>query len=254
MLKKFATDLSRGLRTMVRGLDADWDFSERRRTIRFNSRYKVEILRAEENKVAYVINYSMGGLRFTTTQKYKPGEQLSVNFPLPIEGVSVSKVACEVVFVRKNPKTLETVVGVKFKETKQRMANSWVAYLFREKNAESKDLIESRKVFRTNCRLEVLARGVGDNRGSGQVINISTQGACIVIDKPAETEDIWGLDIKGLSNLQAMHIKVTVLDCEEEAAGLYRQRVSFNSPLDEMTQSLLVSYMQHLAKDFWTEA
>ncbi len=254
MLKKFATDLSRGLRSMVRGLDADWDFTERRRTIRFNCRYKVDIVRGDESKVAYVINYSMGGLRFTTTQKYKIGEQIGVSFPLPLEGVSVKSIACEVIFSRKNPKTLETVVGVKFKETKQRMAASWIRYFFDEKKATSKDLIEDRKIYRANCKLEVLARGVGDNRGTGHAINISTQGACIVIDKAAEAEDIWGLDIKGLSNLQPMHIKATVLECEEEAAGLYRQRVSFNTPLDETTQNLLVSYMQHLAKDFWTEA
>lgn len=254
MLKKFATDFSHGLRTMVRGLDADWDFSERRRTIRFNCRYKVEVVRGEDKKIAYVINYSMGGLRLTTPQKYKVGETISVAFPLPIEGVTVNSIKCEIVYVRKNPKTLESVVGAKFKETKQRMAASWIAYFFREKNADSKDLIEDRKHFRANCRLEVLARGVGDNRGVGQVINISTHGACIVIDKAAEVDDIWGLDIKGLSSLQPMHIKATVLENQEEPAGMYRQRVAFNTPLDDATQNLLVSYLQHLAKNFWTEA
>lgn len=254
MLKKFATDLSRGLRSMVRGIDADWDFSERRRTVRFNCRYKVDVVRGTEKKIAYIINYSMGGLRFTTTQKYKLGEEIAVCFNLPLEGVTISSVTCEIIFVRKNPKTLETVVGAKFKETKQRMAASWVAYFFREKNASSKDLIEDRKFYRANCRLEVLARGDGDIRGTGQISNLSMQGACIVIDQPAEVDDVWGLDIKGLSNLQAMHIKASVLECEEEAAGLYRQRVAFNTPLDEMTQNLLLGYMQHLAKDFWTEA
>ena len=254
MLKKFATDLSRGLRSMVRGLDADWDFRERRRTVRFNCRYKVDIVRGTETKIAYIINYSMGGLRFTTTQKYKVGEQIGVTFSLPLEGVTVTSVTCEVVFVRKNPKTLETVVGAKFKETKQRMAASWVAYFFREKNVDNKDLIESRKFFRANCRLEVLARGMGDLRGNGQVTNLSMEGACIVVDQSAEVGDVWGLDLKGLSSLQPIHIKATVLECEEEAAGLFRHRLQFLTPLDDMTQNHLLGYMQHLAKDFWTEA
>jgi hypothetical protein len=252
MLKKFATDLSRGLRTMVRGLDADWDFAERRKTIRFSCRYKVDVMRGEESKVAYVINYGMGGLRFTSTHKYKVGETVSVKFPHPIEGVTVRSISCEILFVRKNPKTLEIVCGAKFKETKPRMAASWVAYLFREKKVETKDLVEDRKMFRSPCRLDVLARS-GEERAVGHMINISPQGACIAINRPAEAEDIWGLDIKGLSNLQPMHLKVTVLSCDMEAEGLYRQRVSFNTPIDEATKTLLMSYMQHLAKDFWTE-
>lgn len=253
MLKKFATDLSHGLRTMVRGLDADWDFSERRKTIRFSCRYKVEVLRGEESKVAYVINYSMGGLRFSSTHKYKVGETVSVKFPHPLEGVSVRSIACEILFVRKNPKTLEMVCGVKFKETKPRMAASWIAYLFREKGVDTKDLLEDRKMWRTPCRLDVVARA-GEERAVGNMINISQVGACIAVNGPAEPDDIWGLDIKGLSNLAPMHIKVTVLTCEMEAEGLYRQRVSFNTAaMDDTTKGLLKSYMQHLAKDFWTE-
>lgn len=253
MLKKFATDLSRGLRTMVRGLDADWNFSERRKTIRFACRYKVDVLRGEEAKVAYVINYSMGGLRFSSTHKYKVGETVSVKFPHPLEGVSVRSISCEVLFARKNPKTLEIVCGVKFKETKPRMAASWVAYLFREKGVDSKDLLEDRKVYRTPCRLDVVARA-GEERAVGHVINISQVGACIAINRPAEVDDLWGLDIKGLSSLQPMHIKSTVLSCDMEAEGLYRQRVSFNTAsMDEATKGLLTAYMQHLAKDFWTE-
>ena len=251
MLKKFATDLSRGLRTMVRGLDADWDFSERRKTIRFTCRLKVDVVRGEESKVAYVINYSMGGLRFTSTVKYKVGETISVRFPHPIEGVTVRSISCEVLFVRKNPKTLEMVVGAKFKETKPRMAASWIAYLFREKGVATKDLVEDRKMYRSVCRLDVVARA-GEERALGHMINISPAGACLAINRPAEPDDIWGLDVKGLSNLQPMHLKVTVLSCEMEAEGLYRQRITFNK-LDEATKTLLMSYMQHLAKDFWTE-
>ena len=252
MLKKFATDISRGLRTMVRGLDADWDFGERRKTIRFACRYKVDVSRGEETTVAYVINYSMGGLRFTSTQKYKVGETVSVKFPHPIEGVTVRSISCEILFVRKNPKTLETVCGAKFKETKPRMAASWVAYLFREKGVDAKDLLEKRKAFRANCRLDVVARA-GEERAVGNVVNMSLEGACIVINRPAETDDIWGLDIRGLSSLQPMHVKVTVLSCEQEAEGLFRQRVRYNKPFDEATTNLLTSYMQYMAKDFWTE-
>jgi hypothetical protein len=252
MLKKFATDLSHGLRTMVRGLDADWDFSERRKTIRFACRYKVDVLRGEESKVAYVINYSMGGLRFSSTIKYKVGETVSIKFPHPLDGVTVRSISCEILFARKNPKTLEIVCGAKFKETKPRMAASWVAYLFREKGVDNKDLIEDRKTFRSPCRLDVVARA-GEERAVGHLINISQEGACIVINRPAEAEDIWGLDIRGLSSLLPMHVKVTVQSCDMEAEGLFRQRVSFNTPLDEATRGLLVSYMQHLAKDFWTE-
>jgi hypothetical protein len=251
MLKKFATDISRGLRTMVRGFDADWDFSERRKTIRFACRYKVDIVKGEESKVAYVINYSMGGLRFSSTHKYKVGDTVSVKFPHPLEGVTVRSISCEILFVRKNPKTLEVVCGAKFKETKPRMAASWVAYLFREKGVDAKDLLENRKVYRTLCRLDVVARA-GEERAVGHMINIGPTGACIAINRPAEEDDIWGLDVKGLSSLQPMHIKVTVLSCEMEAEGLYRQRIRFNN-LDETTKGLLMSYMQHLAKDFWTE-
>lgn len=252
MLKKFATDLSRGLRSIVRGIDADWDFSERRKTIRFNCRYKVNVTRGEETKVAYVINYSMGGLRFTTTQKYKAGDTVSIKFPHPLDGVTVQSVSCEILFVRKNPKTLELVCGAKFKETKQRMASSWVAYLFKEKNVASKDLIEGRKVYRCNCRLDVVARA-GEERAVGRLVNISPTGACLSLNRPAEIDDLWGLDIKGLSNLQPIHLKVTVLSCDIEAEGLYRQRVSFNTPMDEPTKTLLMEYMRHLAKDFWTD-
>lgn len=253
MLKKFATDISHGLRTMVRGLDADWDFSERRRTLRFSCRYKTEVIKGDQTKVAYVINYSMGGLRFSSTHKYKVGDQISIKFPHPLEGVAVRSIACEVLFVRKNPKTLEIVCGVKFKETKQRMAGSWIAYLFREKGVDGKDLVEKRKVFRTHCRLDVVARS-GEERAVGHMTNISQQGACISINRPAEVDDIWGLDIKGLSNLAPMHIKVTVLSCEIEAEGLYRQRVQFHTEsMDEPTRTLFHSYLQHLAKDFWTE-
>lgn len=251
MLKKFATDLSHGLRTMVRGFDADWKFTERRKTIRFGCRYKVNVTKGEDTKIAYVINYSMGGVRFTSTHKYKVGDTVSIKFPHPLDGVSVNSVNCEILFVRKNPKTLEMVCGAKFKETKQRMAASWVAYLFREKNATPKDLVEDRKVFRSLCRLDIVARA-GEERAVGEMINISPAGACIAINRPAEIDDIWGLDIKGLSSLQPMHIKVTVLSCDIEAEGLYRQRVQFNS-MDEATTTLLMQYLQHLAKDFWKE-
>jgi c-di-GMP-binding flagellar brake protein YcgR len=251
MLKKFATDISHGLRTMVRGLDADWDFTDRRKTIRFSCRYKVEVTRGEQTKVAYVINYSMGGLRFSSTHKYKVGDTVSIKFPHPLEGVTVRSISCEILFVRKNPKTLEMVCGAKFKETKPRMAASWVAYLFREKGVDSKDLLEGRKLYRTHCKLDVVARS-GEERAVGHLINMSTAGACIAINRPAEVDDLWGLDIRGLSNLPAIHIKVTVLSCEMEAEGLYRQRVRFNS-MDENTKAQLMSYLQHLAKNFWTE-
>lgn len=254
MLKKFATDLSHGLRSMVRGLDADWDFSERRKTIRFSCRHKVDVSRGEDaSKVAYVTNYSMGGLRFTSTVKYKVGDVVAVKFPYPLEGVQVRSVSCEILWVRKNPKTLEIVCGGRFKETKQRMSASWVAYLFREKGVDSKALVENRKLFRVPCQLDVLARA-GEERAVGNVINFGPQGACLSINRPAEVDDVWGLDIKGLSSLQPMHIKVTVLSCEVEAAGLFRQRVSFNlNSMDQATRALLTSYLQHLAKDFWTE-
>lgn len=252
MLKKFATDISHGLRSMVRGLDADWDFAERRKTIRFSCRHKVDVSKGEEAaKVAYVINYSMGGLRFSSTIKYKVGETVSIKFPYPLEGVQVRSVACEILWVRKNPKTLEIVCGAKFKETKQRMASSWVAYLFRERGADSKSLVEDRKKFRIPCSLDVLARA-GEERAVGNVINLGPEGACLSINRPAEADDVWGLDIKGLSSLQPMHIKVTVLSCEVEAAGLFRQRVAFQ-PMDQATRALLASYLQHLARDFWTE-
>ncbi len=264
MLKKFATDLSRGLRTMVRGIDADWDFAERRKTIRFQCRYKVDVTFKDTKKVAYVLDYSLAGLRFTSTVKFKIGEVVQVKFPHPLEGYGVRSLNCEVIWMRKNPKTLELVCGARFKETKPRMAASWIAYLFKEKKVDTKDLVEDRKFYRATCKLEVVARR-DDLRSEGHIVDISTEGGCIMIDQASEEEETWGLDIKGLSNLEPMHIKATVLSCVTEAEvegepdpdgevqieGIYRQRVKFQTPLDEKTILLLQNYMQHLAKDFW---
>lgn len=252
MLKKFASDLSHGLRTMVRGLDADWDFRERRKTIRFRCRYKVDVTKADETKPVYVIDYSMGGLRFSTTLKYKVGDEVSIRFPTPLPEVSVSSLHCEIVYSRRNPKTLENVYGVKFKETKQRMSASWIAYFFREKNATSHDLVEHRAHFRISCSVEIVARAA-DERAVGTMTNLSTEGCCIVINRPAEPDDIWGIDISGISSIQAVHIKGTVLSCELEETGLYRQRIKFPNPLGEATDTILRSYMLALTKDFWTE-
>lgn len=251
MLKKFASDLTRGLRSMVRGVDADWEFDERRRTVRFNCRHKVDLLLSEEEAkdMGYVLEYSMGGLRVSHRCPLKPGQRLKVRFPHPLPGVSVRAVECEVIWRRKNPKTLETLAGMKFVETRERMANSWVAYFFRERDASSKDLVEHRRSYRTTCSLDVVARSE-DERSVGKLENISTGGAFLRINRPAEVGDRWGLDISGLSTFEAMHIEGTVQSCDMDESGLYEQRITFDE-LDEETEKILQKYLLALTKNFW---
>lgn len=275
MLKKFATDITRGLRSMVRGLDADWDFEERRRSVRFPCRHKVEMTRTKAasgvssltknlnksagtvsapkttKEITYVIDYSMGGVRISTVNQLRVGEELQLRFPHPLKNVKVSNVNCEVVWTRKNPKTLERVSGLKFKETKERMAASWVAYLFRERGSSSGDLREDRKFFRAACNLEVLARGE-EERAVGRCRNLSTHGALVELNRPPEPEERWALDLSGLSTLPPMHVHCEVLGCEINDEGLYVQRVQFVN-IDEETAKTLRKYLLHLCKDFWTD-
>lgn len=251
MLKKFAIDITHGLRSMVRGFDADWDFTERRQTLRIPCRHKVEMFRGESKKVAYVLDYSMGGLRITCPDVLKVGEKLKVQFPHPLPGISVNSLQCEVLWTRKNTKTLERLAGLKFLESGKRLASSWVAYFFRERNSTAQDLKEQRKLFRAECELEALARD-GVDTAMGQVQNLSLGGAMVQLNRPAEVGDEWGLDLSGLSSFKPIHLKYTVLSCEAGTAGLYKQRIEFEEP-DEETLKMLKKYMIALSKDFWTD-
>jgi hypothetical protein len=235
---------------MVRGIDADWEFEERRRTIRFKSRHKVELHHGEgEKHVAHVADYSMGGVRILTAQSLKKGQVVSLRFPHPLPGVSKDTVKCQILWRRKNPKTLETLVGGKFLESAEHMQHSWVSYFFREKGSTSNDLREDRKFIRCACNLDVLARSV--ENGQGKVLNIGRGGALLALNRPAEPGDEWGLDISGLSSFEAFHMRAIVETCETGESGLFNQRVRFVTSVEEQ-ERILMKYLLALSKDFWT--
>lgn len=248
MLKKFATDLTRGLRSMVRGVDADWTFNERRKTRRFACRHKVDLYQGDGKSIAYVIDYSMGGVRLAFPGALKVGERIKLKFPHPLPGYSTSSLDCEVVWKRKNSKTLEMLFGARFLESKERMRTSWVAYFFNERGTS--DPRERRMFFRANCKLDVVARSA-DDRAVGEVRNLGLGGAFLKINRPAEAGDTWGLDISGLG-LEGMHVKGDVLSCEMGENGLYEQRVKFKNK-DEETLKQMRKYLLKMSKDFWTE-
>lgn len=253
MLKKFASDITHGLRSMVRGVDADWDFNERRRCLRFQCRHKVEMLQGENEakSVAYVLNYGIGGVRIAFPGNLKVGERVKLRFPHPLPGYSVKALECEVVWRRKNSKSLEMLAGLKFVETKERMASSWIAYFFRERGASLQDLKENRKHVRAVCKLSVVARGEED-RAVGEVYNIGLGGLFMKINRPSEVGDTWLLDITGVSNFPGLHFSGRVLSCDPDSSGMYGQRISFQQP-DEETIKLLRKYLLALTKDFWTD-
>lgn len=255
MLKKFALDLSHGLRTMVRGIDADWNFGERRRCLRFNCRHKVELYQGDDDKqersTAYVLNYGLGGVRIAFPGNLKVGEKIKLKFPHPLPGVTARTLACEIVWRRKNSKTLEMLAGAKFTEPKDRMSASWIAYFFRERGSAAGDLRENRKYYRADCKLDVVARSDAD-RAVGEVHNLSLGGAFLRVNRPAEAGDEWLLDISGLSSYEGMHFKGKVLSCEMGEAGMYEQRIEFAHEDQEMVK-LLRKYILTLSKDFWTE-
>lgn len=235
---------------MVRGVDADWQFDERRRTLRFKSRHKVEMLHGEgEKHVAYVMDYSMGGVRLNTSESLKTGQEVQLRFPHPLPGVSKSVVRCEVLWRRKNPKTLEMLYGAKFLESADHMMQSWVSYFFRERGASSGDLVEDRSAVRCKCSLDVLARSV--ENAQGKVLNISLGGALLAINRPAEVGDEWGLDISGLSSFEGFHVKAIVQSCEVGLSGLFNQRVTFKPPAEDQ-EKILKKYLLALNKDFWS--
>ena len=251
MFKKIAKDLSRGLRSMVRGLDADWQFTERRRTIRFSCRHKVELLQGEKKNTTYVISYSLGGLRLSNPGSLKIGDEVHIRFPHPLPGFSVKSLKCEVLWKRKNTRTLEILAGLKFLETKDRMAKSWVAYFFRERNATLADIKEDRAYYRADCRLNVIARREQD-RAVGEVRDLGIGGALLALNRPSEPGDDLELDVSGLSNLEPLYFKATSLECNMGDGGLYLTRVQFYSA-DEDSKKLLQKYMIALSKDFWTD-
>lgn len=239
---------------MVRGIDADWDFSERRRCVRFSCRHKVDLVREDDKKndksVAYVLNYGVGGVRITFPKSLKVGEKVKLRFPHPLPGFSVRTLECEVIWRRKNPKTLEMLAGLKFLEGKERMQSSWVAYFLRERGASAGDIREDRAWVRSDCELEVVARS-DEDRAVGRIKNIGMGGALVALNRPAEPKDEWGLDISGLSSLPAMHIRCQVKSCDMGEDGMYVQRVEFAPIKDETMAKLIRKYMLALHKDFW---
>lgn len=236
---------------MVRGVDADWQFTERRRAIRCKCRHKVDLLQGpEENKsVAYVLNYSLGGVRLGNPGNIKVGEKVKLRFPHPLPGYPVKSLECEVLWRRKNTKSLEMLAGLKFLEPKERMMSSWIAYFFAERKATTSDLKEDRKSVRVACKLEVIARSEED-RAVGEAVNIGLGGALIIINRPSEIGDELSLDIGGLSSFPAMHFKGRVESNSVTDTGMYAQRVKFVERDDEMLK-LLGKYMLALSKDFW---
>lgn len=252
MLKKFASDITHGLRSMVRGLDADWDFSERRRGMRFQCRHKVEMLQGENEakSVAYVLNYGIGGVRIAFPGNLKMGERVKLRFPHPLPGYNVKSLECEVVWRRKNPKSLEMLAGLKFVESSERMASSWIAFFFRERGSSVNTVRENRKHVRATCKMNVVARSDSD-RAVGEVYNISLGGLFMKINRPAEVEDTWLLDISGVSNFPGLHFTGVVLSCEQDNSGMYAQQVAFQNMDPDMVK-LLRKYLLALTKDFWT--
>ena len=240
---------------MVRGVDADWDFSERRRCVRFTCRHKVDLVHEEDDggkNVAYVLNYGVGGVRITYPKSLKIGEKIKLRFPHPLPGFSVRTLECEVIWRRKNPKTLEMLAGLKFVEGKERMQSSWVAYFLRERGATGADAREDRDYFRAECKLDVVARA-DDDRAVGHALNMGIGGALLALNRPAEPGDEWGLDISGLSSFPAFHRRCQVKSCEMGENGMYIQRVEFGPVRDEDTAKLIRKYMLALSKDFWTD-
>jgi len=195
--------------------------------------------------------YSLGGLRVSNPpDAMKVGQSVEVSFPHPLPGISVSTVNCEVLWRRKNSKSLEMLCGLKFTDPPERVMKSWVAYFVRERGAVS-DMKEKRFHTRADCELDVLARR-GPEQAHGLISNISLGGAFIKINRPAEPGDEWGLDISGQSNFPGMHYKARVLTCEMGEAGLYEQRVSFITA-DEESKKLMQKYLLSLNKNFWSE-
>jgi len=238
---------------MVRGVDADWQFDERRRTIRIKSRHKIDLLKdagdgKQEKSIAYVLNYSMGGVRMSYNGNLKVGERFQLHFPHPLPGVTKSSVNCELVWRRKNPKSLEMVAGAKFLDSGEYMMQSWVSYFFRERGSGSSDLVERRKSVRCPCDLDVLARSV--ENAQGKVLNIGMGGALLTLNRPAEKGDQWGLDISGLSSFDGFHVKAVVQSCETGKSGLFNQRVVFEKPAEDQ-EKIFKKYLLALSKDYW---
>ncbi len=236
---------------MVRGVDADWSFEERRRSLRFGCRHKVDLLQGEKKSITFVLDYSMGGLRLSKPGDVKVGERIKVSFPHPLPGFSISAVECEVVWKRKNTRSLEMLAGLKFVETKERMAKSWVAYFFQERGASSVDLVERRKSVRSPCKLTTAATSPGI-QAVGELLNLSLGGGLVRLNRPGEVGDVWGLTVAGADGAPEFSCNAVVQSCDIGPDGMYLQRVKFQST-DPAATKLLSKSLLKLNRNFWTD-
>lgn len=239
---------------MVRGLDADWGFEERRRGLRFTCRHRVALKTAGSSlkgRKGYVVDYSVGGVRTITPEPLKVGDQFNVDFHIPIEGVAVNSLACEVVWCRKNQKSLENHSGLKFLEDPATVQASWVGYFFNEKGLTAEHLMETRHWFRIDCKIQVEVKGEA-GRSKGNIRNLSMLGLMAELDKAQYIKTDLHVIMMPLERAGPLELLGRAVEVLPGEMGLFRHRILFQD-VDPAKKKMLTKYMVTASKDFWTD-
>jgi hypothetical protein len=171
-------------------LDPTGAVEERREVIRLQCRIKVQfVVDDAASEPVIVTNISLKGLRAETPRKFKKGDRLLVAMPNSRQG----PVSCQVMWTRTLSSSGSLDVGLKFDDTQENMARSWLKDTLRQLGFEAGNIRERRNFIRFPSPSQIrsaLANRAGDLLGDGRLINIGVGGAlaAISVDVPVGTQ------------------------------------------------------------------
>ncbi|CAM9945177.1 unnamed protein product, partial [Phaeothamnion confervicola] len=163
---------------------------ERREVIRLQCRVTVQFVGDDASSHDVVVtNISLKGLRAETPRKFKKGDRVLVGMPNSRQG----PVSCQVMWTRTISSSGSLSVGLKFDDTQENMARSWLKDTLRQLGFEPGKIRERRNFIRFPSPSQVrsaLANRAGDFLGDGRLINIGFGGAlaAVSVEVPVGTQ------------------------------------------------------------------
>ncbi|MEW6278209.1 MAG: PilZ domain-containing protein [Candidatus Eremiobacterota bacterium] len=138
---------------------------------------------------AVVTDIGVGGLKMRCFEALPKGTLLFLEYPEELQGVTWTRVQCQVHWSFKSKATFETLAGLRYAEPKQNMAASWVKFLLEDVGFTEDMLRERRRSIRVDVSLDVAIHAYDKSAGmemdsEGQVVSLSPGGVLIVTLDP----------------------------------------------------------------------
>ncbi len=151
-----------------------WSYSDRRRLLRVDCSFEVEVRKDRETIKAEVRNMGLGGLQVLCHGLLEKGESIQVRLPNTKAPVRYDTVTCQVRWSQKSGPV--TLVGLHFTEDESYMTRSWVFHTLKALGREAARVYQKREAVRVDCVLPATLK-VGKEQRSARLRDLGLNGA-----------------------------------------------------------------------------